>query len=123
MAVPLCNVSDLTASTRQRLPKAEMSSRAVLVAAVSTLALLTGCATRSLSTNDRAQVCRIDVKVKCSQATFVPNPFSTGAGALVGAGGGAIAGLFSPFPRPLCCWLRSASSSEEATAPAARPRA
>lgn len=100
MAVPLCNVGDLTASTRQRRPQAEVSSHAVLVAAVSALALalLPGCATRSLSRSDREQVCRIDVEVKCSQATFVPNPLSTGAGAVVGAGGGAIAGLFSPFP-------------------------
>jgi len=99
MGVPLCNVSDLKASTRQRRPKAEMSSHVVLFAAVSALALalLPGCATQSLSTSDRAQVCRIDVEVKCSQATFVPNPLSTGAGALVGAGTGAIAGV-SGFP-------------------------
>jgi hypothetical protein len=72
-----------------------MHARSALPLVAVALAALAGCASTSLSLDDRQRTCRFDVERKVGSPAFKPNPVSNVAGGAIGAGAGVL--MLNPF--------------------------
>jgi hypothetical protein len=70
---------------------------AAVASAMAAVGLLASCATPFLSSEDRKQVCSVEVHEKFGPPIVVANVLSNAAGGLVGAGGGALVGLTAGY--------------------------
>ncbi len=70
-----------------------MNIGAKLTVALLPVCLLSACATALLAPDERKQVCAVRVDDKFGSPVFHANPLSNPAGAVVGAGAGALAGI------------------------------
>jgi hypothetical protein len=68
---------------------------------VMTIGLLAACASPLLAPDDRKNVCQVAVDRKFGSPVVHTNPYSSPAGGLTGAAGGALAGLVAFPPSPM----------------------
>jgi hypothetical protein len=101
--------------------------KAILPAVAVLAGFLASCAAPLLTPDERKQVCHVAVKEKFSAPEFRPNPLSSPAGGLAGAGAGALMGLqggpLAILPVPIGAVVGAASGAVCAAAGIDHPTA